>query len=126
MKNTNTPQARKVFTTIAALALALGVSGVAMAAPPAGGAGNARAQCDGKAHGGGHRFEKADQNGDGFITPDEVSEQKWNHIKVADANNDNKVSKDELRQAFRDGKLGHGKHRGHGKRRGQEKRGEKA
>jgi hypothetical protein len=54
------------------------------------------------------RFQKADKNNDGFLTADEVGEKRWEHIKVADANNDNKVSKAEMEQAFKDGKLGHG------------------
>ncbi len=57
---------------------------------------------------GGHgdHFQKADKNNDGFLTQAEVGPQRWDRIKVADANNDNKVSKDEMMQAFKSGKLG--------------------
>jgi Ca2+-binding EF-hand superfamily protein len=65
---------------------------------------------DGKGHGA--RFERADKNGDGFLTQAEVGERRWERIKVADSNNDGKVSKDEMSQAKKDGKL---KRRGHRK-----------
>ncbi len=56
------------------------------------------------------RFQKADKNNDGFVTHDEVGDKRWEHIKIADTNNDGKVSKAEMAQAFRDGKLGrHGR-----------------
>ncbi len=60
------------------------------------------------------KFAKADANGDGFLTPDEVSETFWARIKVADVDNDNKVSKSEFRQAKKDGKFGK-KHKDHAK-----------
>lgn len=50
------------------------------------------------------RFAKKDTNGDGFLTADEVGE-RWDHIKVADANNDAKLTKDELAEARAAGKL---------------------
>jgi hypothetical protein len=84
---------------------------VALAETPA-----AKPQCDGQ-HGGkgkgdgqrqGH-FKKADKNSDGFLTQDEVGAERWARIKVADANNDGKVSHPELQQARKDGKLPHGK-----------------
>jgi hypothetical protein len=53
---------------------------------------------DGSAHEG--RFEKADKNHDGFLTQAEVGPQHWDHIKIADVNNDSKVSKEEMKQAF--------------------------
>jgi len=53
------------------------------------------------------RFQKADTNKDGFLTKDEVGDQRWQHIQVADTNNDGKVSLAEMQQAFKDGKLGH-------------------
>ena len=39
-------------------------------------------------------FENADKNHDGFLTQAEVGAQRWDHMKVADVNNDNKVSKE--------------------------------
>jgi len=54
----------------------------------------------------GDRFQKADKNNDGFLTQAEVGTQRWERIKVADVNNDAKVSKDEMTQAFKAGKLG--------------------
>ena len=104
---------------ISILALAGFVSSLALAdAAPQGGA--ALPQCSGE-HGGKHsagdraqhaaeRFKKADKNGDGFLTQDEVGEKRWAHIQVADANKDGKISLAELQQAHADGKLGHGKH----------------
>lgn len=59
--------------------------------------------CEGKK---GDKFAKADTNGDGFVTADEVSDKRWAKMKVADANNDGKVSKAEFVQAKKDGKLG--------------------
>ena len=61
---------------------------------------------DGQGKGG--MFKKADKNGDGFLTKDEVGEQRWERIKVADANSDGKISRPELQQARKDGKLPHG------------------
>jgi Ca2+-binding EF-hand superfamily protein len=54
----------------------------------------------------GDRFEQADKNNDGYLTQSEVGAQRWERIKVADTNNDAKVSKDEMTQAFKAGKLG--------------------
>jgi hypothetical protein len=73
----------------------------------------AKPQCSGE-HGGkgkgkGAHFQKADKNGDGFLTKDEVGTERWERIKVADANNDGKVSKPELKQAHEAGKLPRGK-----------------
>lgn len=80
---------------------------------------SAKPQCDGHGHkadgkgeGKGARFKKADKNSDGFLTKDEVGERRWDHIKVADANNDSKISLAEMQQAHKDGKLGHGKGKG--------------
>jgi hypothetical protein len=70
--------------------------------------------CDGhgqKGEGKGAHFKKADKNNDGFLTKDEVGDRRWEHIKVADANKDSKISLAEMQQAHKDGKLG----RGHGK-----------
>ena len=68
-------------------------------------------QCGGE-HGGkgkGAKFQKADKNNDGFLTKDEVGTERWERIKVADANKDGKVSKPEMQQARKDGKLPRGK-----------------
>lgn len=51
-------------------------------------------------------FQRADKNGDGFLTQVEVGTERWQKISVADANQDKKVSKAELMQAYKDGKLG--------------------
>jgi hypothetical protein len=61
----------------------------------------------------GGRFERADKNSDGYLTEDEVGAKRWERLKVADVNNDKKVSKAEIAQAFKDGKLGkrHGQKR---------------
>jgi Ca2+-binding EF-hand superfamily protein len=59
------------------------------------------------------RFNAEDKNKDGFLTEAEVPKQKWEHIKVADTNRDNKVSFEELTAAFKSGNLGpRGPHRG--------------
>ena len=50
-------------------------------------------------------FVKNDKNADGFLTKDEVGDEHWSHMSVADANNDGKLSEDELIAAHRDGKL---------------------
>jgi hypothetical protein len=76
---------------------------------------SAKPQCDGHGHKGGEKgahFKKADKNSDGFLTKDEVGDKRWDRIKVADANNDSKISQAEMQQAHKDGKLGHGKGRG--------------
>jgi hypothetical protein len=59
----------------------------------------------------GAHFQKSDKNQDGFLTEAEVGAERWTRIKVADANNDKKVSKDEMKAAKKAGKLG--KHRAH-------------
>jgi EF hand len=86
-------------------AAALGTSALALAD-----AGDAKHQCEGK-HGGkgAGMFKKGDKNSDGFLTKDEVGDKRWERIKLADANNDGKVSQPELQQARKDGKLPHGK-----------------
>jgi len=99
---------------IAVVLLAGSLSSLALAETAAGGA---RPQCSGE-HGGKQaagdrkahaeeRFKKADKNGDGFLTRDEVGEQRWARIAVADYNQDGKISLAELAQARADGKLGH-------------------
>ena len=68
----------------------------------------AKPECGGhKGEGKGAMFKKADKNSDGFLTKDEVGERRWDHIKVADANNDSKITQAEMQQAHKDGKLGH-------------------
>jgi hypothetical protein len=82
------------IATSAALAFALAVPATAFA-------------CDGKdGNARGARFQKSDKNQDGFLTAAEVGAERWARIKVADANNDNKVSKDEMKAAHKAGKLG--------------------
>ena len=88
---------------------AFGISAVALADAP-----DAEPRCGGehgKGHGKGAGFKKADKNNDGFLTQAEVGNERWERIKVADANKDGKVSKDEMKQARKDGKLPHGKGR---------------
>jgi Ca2+-binding EF-hand superfamily protein len=53
-------------------------------------------------------FQDADKNNDGYLTQAEVGAKRWEHIKIADVNNDSKVSKEELKQAFAD--TGRGEH----------------
>jgi Ca2+-binding EF-hand superfamily protein len=73
-----------------------------------------KSEADMKAHAQ-QRFNADDKNRDGYLTEAEVPKQKWEHIKLADANRDNRVSFDELTAAFKAGKMGHpGNHRGHG------------
>ena len=106
----------RVGVGISALALAACVTSLAVAETP-NAAGNAHPQCAGehgknesagdRAQHAQERFKKADKNGDGFLTKDEVGEKHWAHIQVADANKDGKVSLAELAQARADGKLGH-------------------
>ena len=99
----------------------LALAGLASSLALADGAptGAARHECAGE-HGGkqsaadraqhaAERFKKADKNGDGFLTQDEVGEKRWAHIQVADANKDGKISQAELQQAHENGQLGHGK-----------------
>jgi EF hand len=84
---------------------ALGTSALAFAD-----AGHAKGQCEGKHEGkGAGMFKKGDKNSDGFLTKEEVGDKRWERIKVADANNDGKVSQPELQQARKDGKMPHGK-----------------
>lgn len=93
---------RALLVSLAALSFAM----VATALPAPADA------CDGHKK---DKFAKADTNGDGFLTADEVSEEHWARIKVADTNNDNKVSKAEFRQAKKDGKFGKKKNKDHAK-----------
>ena len=72
--------------TAAVIGFALAVPAVAFA-------------CGGK-EGHARHFQDSDKNNDGFLTAAEVGPQRWDHIKIADVNNDNKVSQEELKQAF--------------------------
>lgn len=51
------------------------------------------------------RFTRLDKNGDGAITASEVPSRIWDHLKVADANNDGRLTKVEIDQARASGKL---------------------
>src|SRR3954470_22671932 len=103
---------------ISVFALGACFTSLALADAPKAGE-NARPQCSGEHKGArtpeerkqhaAERFKKADKNADGFLTQVEVGDKRWNHIQVADANKDGKVSQAELAQAHADGKLGHGK-----------------
>ncbi len=61
------------------------------------------------------RFSELDKNKDGALSADEVPARMWERIKVADSNNDNKVTRAEIDAALASGKLkpmhpGHGHH----------------
>lgn len=51
------------------------------------------------------RFAELDRNRDGFLTADEVPSRMWDHIKVADANGDSKITRAEIDAAIASGKL---------------------
>ena len=57
------------------------------------------------AKGHGHMFERFDKNNDGALTSDEVKDGFWQHLVKADANGDGKVTKEELAKA----RAAHGK-----------------
>lgn len=62
------------------------------------------------------RFAAADKNKDGAIEANEVRPQRWARIQVADANKDGKVTQAELDQARASGVLhAGGRGRGHGR-----------
>ncbi len=73
--------------------------------PPSRGRGP-KSEADMKAHAQ-ERFNADDTNKDGYLTLAEVPKQKWEHMKLADTNRDNRVTFDELAAAFKAGKLGH-------------------
>lgn len=82
------------IVTVSALAFALAIPATAFA-------------CGGKdGQGKGAHFERKDKNQDGFLTEAEVGAERWARISVADANKDNKVSKAEMKAAWKAGKLG--------------------
>ncbi len=61
------------------------------------------------------RFARADQNHDGALSADEVPGPVWEHIRVADANGDGKVTSSELDVARASGQLKPPRHHpGHG------------
>lgn len=91
----------RLSLAITAFGIVLATSQLASAHP---GHGCRRAQAE-------KRFQAHDKNHDGFLTKDEVRQEHWDRLKVADANNDGKVSKAEIERARKDGKLKrHGKH----------------
>jgi Ca2+-binding EF-hand superfamily protein len=51
------------------------------------------------------RFAEADKNHDGALSADEVPAPRWEHIQVADANGDGKVTAAELDAAMAAGKI---------------------
>jgi hypothetical protein len=65
------------------------------------------------------RFAKLDKNGDGALTKDEVGDERWQRLSVADADKNGSVTEAEIRQAVASGALKfpggrHGHGRGHG------------
>jgi Ca2+-binding EF-hand superfamily protein len=70
------------------------------------------------------RFAESDENGDGLLTENEVHEFRWSHLIQADANEDGKLTLDEIKTAVENGTLKPPPHRGPGKgRRGGGPRG---
>ncbi|MGD0675116.1 MAG: hypothetical protein ABSC94_06825 [Polyangiaceae bacterium] len=51
------------------------------------------------------RFSRADKNADGKLEPSEVGAARWEHLKVADANSDGRVTLDEIERAVSSGTL---------------------
>lgn len=70
-------------------------------------------------------FEKHDTNKDGKLTESEVGEKKWKRLSKADANNDNAVTKAELKQKMAERKAKRGERKGK-RGEGKGKRGQKA
>jgi hypothetical protein len=92
----------RLSLAITAFGIVLATSQFASAHPGRGGCRRAHAE---------KRYEARDKNHDGFLTKDEVRPERWDRLKVADANNDGKVSKAEIEQAWKAGKLKrHGNH----------------
>jgi EF hand len=109
-------QFKMTRTTLATALFAVVLGGASFAAAETGNGRETRHSCDGKqgastpeerAQRQAERFQKADKNGDGFLTADEVGEKRWEHMKVADTNGDGKLTQAEIAQAHQDGKLGH-------------------
>jgi hypothetical protein len=99
---------KRISIALLALTAALGTTALALAED-----GAAKPHCSGEhdGKGKGAHFKQSDKNSDGFLTQDEVGAKRWDRIKIADTNNDGKVSKAELEQAHKDGKLPHGDHK---------------
>ncbi len=57
------------------------------------------------------RFAQKDKNGDKLLDADELGE-RYEHMKVADANGDGKLSQQEIEEAMKSGKLQPPPHRG--------------
>jgi Ca2+-binding EF-hand superfamily protein len=55
-----------------------------------------------------HKFERADENGDGALTATEIGEERWSKLSVADVDKDSRITMAELDKARADGKLSHG------------------
>jgi Ca2+-binding EF-hand superfamily protein len=51
------------------------------------------------------RFAKLDKNGDGALSKDEVGDERWAHLSVADADKSGTVTEAEIRQAVASGTL---------------------
>jgi hypothetical protein len=110
----NLKHTKRIGLGIALAGLVVGAAAVARAN------GRAEHQCSGDrasegdadhAEKAAERFKKWDKNADGFLTADEMDAKRWDHVKVADTNNDGKVSLAEFQQAIKDGKLGHHGHK---------------
>ena len=91
----------KKLLTIGAALCTFGIASLAFAEPAE--------ACEGKR---GKKFERADANGDGYLTEEEVGAERWERLVVADANSDGFVSREEIKQAKEDGLL---KRKGKGK-----------
>lgn len=63
--------------------------------------------------GGGEFLKRADKNGDGNLSKDELPEQAWARMSRLDKNNDDVISKEEMQAAF--AAMGGGKGKGKGK-----------
>jgi|SRR6185312_5525105 len=99
----------KRIGSVALVGVLFGATSLALAAPTQTADGAPKKECSGE-HGGkdpAARFQKADKNSDGFITKDEAGDKRWEHIKVADLNNDGKISQAEMKQAHEEGKFPH-------------------
>ena len=50
-------------------------------------------------------LDQCDKNGDGKLEPSEGGATRWEHLKVADADGDGKVTLDEIERAIESGTL---------------------
>jgi hypothetical protein len=78
---------RRIAITLGVAASLISVSALA-AEPLCEGKGNPEAKAK--------RFQKADTNGDGFLTKAEVGDKRWERLAKADTNKDAKISKAEF------------------------------